>query len=106
MTNPSGLGTLQQLALLAVARLGREAFGNAIRGEIRRQTGRDMAVSTIYVTLVRLEEQGLASSELADAEPGAGGRGKRFFRVTPAGWTALRTARAELDGMWEGVEPA
>ena len=106
MTDHPTLGDLQQLAMLAVARLGDDAYGSAIREELVRVAGREVAVSTVYVTLVRLEEQGLVASEQVSPEPGAGGRGKRYFRVTPQGWAALRASWEALARMWEGVEPA
>ena len=97
------LGDLQQLAMLAVARLGSEAYGAAIREELLRVAGRSVSVPTVYVTLVRLEEQGLVQSAEARREEGRGGRARRVFRLTPVGWTALDTARASSDRMWDGV---
>ena len=97
------LGDLQQLAMLAVARLGRDAYGAAIRSELRSVAGRSVSVPTIYVTLVRLEEQGLVESSESPPEPGRGGRPRRVFRLTEDGWTALERARASTASMWEGV---
>lgn len=99
----SSLGDLQQLVMLAVARLGDEAYGNAIRQELADVAGRRVAVSTVYVTLVRLEDNGLVSSKQAEPEPGAGGRGRRYFRVAPEGWAALHASREMHDRMWAGV---
>ena len=97
------LGDLQQLAMLAVVRLGDEAYGAAIRDELARVAGRKVSVQTVWVTLVRLEEQGLtASTEVAAPE---GGRPRRVFRLTPEGWKALEEARASMARMWEGVVP-
>lgn len=94
------LGDLQQLAMLAVARLGADAYGAGVRDELKRVAGREVSVPTVYVTLVRLEEQGLVKS--ADAD-GAGGRPRRVFELTPGGWSALQAARASMARMWEGV---
>lgn len=97
------LGDLQQLAMLAVARLGEEAYGAAIRAELADVAGREVSVQTVWVTLVRLEEQGLtASGEAAAPE---GGRPRRVFRLTAEGWAALEDARASMAQMWEGVVP-
>jgi DNA-binding PadR family transcriptional regulator len=97
------LGDLQQIAMLAVARLGDEAYGAAIRDELRRVAGRTVSVQTVWVTLVRLEEQGLTTS--ADVAAPEGGRPRRIFGLTPAGWRALEAARASAARMWEGVVP-
>lgn len=97
------LGDLQHLALLAVARLGDDAYGAAIRDELARVADRRVSVQTIWVTLVRLEEQGLATSEERPA-PG-GGRPRRVFRLTADGWSALDEARGAIVRMWDGVVP-
>ena len=100
------LGDLQQLTMLAVARLGKDAFGSAVQDELLRVSGRDVSVPTVYVTLVRLEDQGLVRSTNLRSDPNRGGRGKRIFEITPSGWEALETSRLALERMWEGVEPA
>ena len=100
------LGDLQQLTMLAVARLGDEAFGGAIQDELQKVAGRDVSVSTIYVTLVRLEDQDLVESKKTLPDPARGGKGKRFFSLTPKGWEALDASRNALTRMWEGVTPA
>lgn len=98
------LGELQQMTMLAVARLdATEAYGAAIREELKRVAGRSVSVPTVYVTLVRLEERGLVASTEAPAAGGRGGRARRVFRLTPAGWRALNEARAAMARLWEGV---
>jgi DNA-binding PadR family transcriptional regulator len=97
------LGDLQHMTMLAVARLGARAYGAAIRDELRVVGGRKVTVPTIYVTLVRLEEQGFVASDEAPAEGSRGGRPRRVFRLTAKGWKALDAARAEISRMWEGV---
>lgn len=97
------LGDLQQFVMLAVARLGDQAYGAAIRKELNEVAGRRASVPTVYVTLVRLEEQGLATSRSEAPDPGQGGRARRVFELTPDGWDALEHARLSMSRMWEGV---
>jgi PadR family transcriptional regulator len=97
------LGELQQMTMLAVARLDGEAYGSSIRDELREVAGRRVTVPTVYVTLVRLEDQGLVDSKEAPPVGDRGGRPRRVFRLTPAGWRALERARAAMTRMWEGV---
>ncbi len=97
------LGDLQQVAMLAVARLGANAYGAAIRDELLHVAERKVSVQTVWVTLVRLEKQGLVDSTEGPREEGRRGRARRVFRLTPAGWSALDTARASTARMWEGV---
>ncbi len=104
MTRPHQLGAFQQLAMLAVLRLGDEATGSTLQEELETEAGRRVTISTIYVTLDRLEGKGLVRSWLGSSTPVRGGKARRFYEVTPAGARALRESRAALDRMWAGVE--
>ena len=102
MTKTKPLGELQQLLMLALVRLEDNAYGAVIRRELAEITGRRLSISAIYVTLVRLEEQGLVASR--DGEiPANGGRPRRCFRVTDPGIEALKTSRDAANSMWSGV---
>jgi len=98
------LGELEQLLMLAVARLGSDAYGAAIQKLIEETAGREATIATIYVTLVRLENKGLVQSRRESPTPTRGGKGKRCFTLTPKGVTALKDARSVLDRMWRSVE--
>lgn len=104
MTRGNHLGELEELALLAAMRLGPDAYGAAIRRELRRRAGRAPSVSTIYVTLMRLEEKGLVRSRLGESTGPRGGRPKRLFEPTPQGVEELQAARRVRERMWEGLE--
>ena len=97
------LGDLEELVLLAVLRLGDEAYGARIREELRTLAHRSPSISTIYVTLMRLEEKGLSRSWLGEPSGARGGKAKRHFQVTPEGARALEASRAVRDRMWAGV---
>jgi len=97
------LGELQQMTMLAVERLDDKAYGAAIRDELQGVAGRKVSVPTVYVTLVRLEEQGLVDSTEVPGAGERGGRARRVFRLTPAGWQALNRARSAMSSLWEGV---
>jgi len=99
------LGEFEQIVLLAILRLGDEAYGVPIRREIERRTGRALTVGALYRTLDRLQAKGYVSSAFSDPTPERGGRSKRYFTVRPAGLQALRASREALTAMWEGLEP-
>ena len=98
------LGEFEQIVLLAVLRLGDEAYGVPVRREIEKRTRRSLTVGALYRTLDRLEEKGCVSSRMSDPVPERGGRAKRYFRVEPLGLRALRQSGRELAAMWEGVD--
>src|SRR5688500_7597766 len=95
------IGELEQIILLAVLRLGDDAYGVPIRAEIESRTGRLLTVGALYRTLDRLEEKGYVSSQFGEPTPERGGRSKRYFTVRPAGIRALRTSRDALAAMWD-----
>jgi DNA-binding PadR family transcriptional regulator len=100
------LGELEQLVMLAVVRLGPEAYGAAIQRELAQRARRRISIGTVYVTLTRLESKGLVSSWMGDPTPARGGKAKRYYAVERAGQAALRTAKDSLMRMWEGLAPS
>lgn len=98
-----GLGEFEHLVLLAVARLGPEAYGVPIVDELEQQTGRRVSRASVYVALKRLEAKGLIHATLGEPTPERGGRAKRFFQITPEAEQRLIDAREALLKMWANV---
>jgi PadR family transcriptional regulator, regulatory protein PadR len=98
------LGDLEHLVLLAILRLGQEAYGIPILDEVSARSGRDVSRATVYVALKRLEQKGLVTSRLGESTPERGGRAKRFFKLRPAGLKALRDSRAMFLSLWRDYE--
>jgi len=96
----------EQQVLLAVWRLGAEAYGAAVRDELETRTGHDVAHGAVYVTLVRLEKKGYLRSSLSDPTPVRGGKAKRFFRITSEGIAGVRAIRSVMDSLWDGLPEA
>lgn len=100
----SQLGEFEHLVLLAILRLGDQAYAPAILEEIETRTGRPPSPGSMYVTLDRLEEKGLLRSRLADSTDERGGRPRRYVTVTPLGVRQLRASRTALLALWRGLE--
>jgi PadR family transcriptional regulator PadR len=101
---PSVLGDFEQLVLLALVRLGPDAYGATIRREIEDRTGRELAISAVYTTLQRLEQKGLVRSRVGEPLPERGGRRRKHFELLPLGARALKAAYDAFMGMTAGVE--
>lgn len=97
------LTDLEQLLLLAVLRLGADAYGAAIQADLEEHAEREVSLGSIHVTLGRLEERGLARSEKGEPRGRRGGKARRIYAVTPEGRGALERGREVLDRMWDGV---
>jgi len=98
------LGGFEKLLLLAVLRLGKDAYGAAIFEELEARTHRGVAPGAVYVTLRRLEKRGLVKARTGESTPVRGGRPKKIYTLEPDGLEALRDARREWDAMAEGLE--
>jgi PadR family transcriptional regulator PadR len=96
----------EQQVLLAVWRLGGDAYGASVREELEARTGHEVAQGAVYVTLMRLEKKGLLRSRLSDPTPVRGGKAKRIFGITPQGVEGVRAMRALMDRLWEGLAEA
>lgn len=86
------IGELEELILLTVGILYKEAYGVAVMDEIEKQTGRSLNISAVHAVLKRLEEKGLVTSDMSDPTNERGGRRKRIFNLTAAGRKALEQA--------------
>ena len=98
------LGDMEHLVLLAILRLGPDAYGIPILDEVSARSGREVSRATVYVSLKRLEQKGLVASRLGESTPERGGRAKRYFKIRPAGLKALRDSRAMFLGLWRDLE--
>lgn len=104
MARKQGVGALERLVLMAVLRLGDEAYGQSIREELHERAGRRIGPGTIYPTLDRLESKGLLTSRLGEPTPERGGRAKRYFTPTEAGIEELRRGWREITRLARGFE--
>lgn len=84
----SGVGSLEELTMLAVQSLAENAYGITIH-EALKEAGRNISIGSLYVTLGRLEEKGYVTSTMGDPTAERGGRAKKYFALTGAGVQAL-----------------
>jgi PadR family transcriptional regulator PadR len=104
MADRDYLGEFEQIVVLALLRLGDQAYGVTVRQEIEFRTKRDVSIGAVYATLDRLERKGYVKSDLGEPTPERGGRSKRFFRVTTKGLAAVKRTQRALQRMTEGLD--
>src|ERR1700741_4464090 len=97
------LGGFELLVLLALIRLGDEAYGVPISEAIEESSGKEVAIGSVYITLERLESKGLVTSRLGEPTAERGGRAKTYFKVTAKGLREVRNAQRTLVNLWAGV---
>ncbi len=94
------LGEFELMVMLALLRLGDDAYGVPISKELAETTGRGATLGSVYAALERLERKELVSSKLADPTPERGGRAKRYFVVTRKGLQAVQVTKTALEQLW------
>ena len=96
------ISRIDELILIAIWKLGENAYGMAVREEIIRATGMNWLLGAIYGPLARLHRQGLVTSVKGEPTPERGGRAKVYYELTPAGKAALKTIREISAEVWKG----
>ena len=100
------LGEVEHHVLLAILRLGTDAYSVAIFNELESSAGRNVSLAAIYVALRRLEKKELLESRLVD--PSDGGKAshpRRYVRLTSKALQMMRGSRQAFLKLWDGVEP-
>jgi len=97
------IGEFEELCLLIVGVLNEDAYGVSVQDEIKKRTGRNVTISSIHSTLVRLEKKGLLKSYMGGANEIRGGRTKRIFEMTPDGKQVVRDARELRNQLWTDI---
>jgi DNA-binding PadR family transcriptional regulator len=104
MVKTPPIGELEQLILLAILRLGSDAYGLSIARELESQAGRRLSRGALYTSLDRLEAKGFLRWTLEVGGPERQALPKRVYSVLPRGMAALRTSQRILRRMWRGLD--
>ncbi len=99
------LSRIEEIILLAIWRLGDEAYGMSIREEVIKATGKKWLLGAIYGPLGRLQKNGYVISVKGEPSPERGGRAKVYYRVTKKGKEALVEIYRVQRSIWEGITP-
>jgi len=97
------LGEFEHRVLLAILRLGGEAYSVPLVIELEERTGREVSQSSVFIVLQRLEKKGLLSSRIDESSRSETGRVRRYFALTPHAVEKLKESRRALFNLWEGV---
>jgi DNA-binding PadR family transcriptional regulator len=99
------LGDFEHQVLLAILRLGGEAYSVSIVQELEVATERDVSQAAVFIALQRLEKRGLVRSRMERPETSDARRVRRYFKLTKMGIAQMRDARSVLSKLWAGIEP-
>lgn len=99
----TNLGEFEEVLLLLVLILEKEAYVLHIRDELKTQVNRSISMGALHTTLTRLEKKEFLKSEMAGATQERGGRRKRIYELTAAGKAALNEVRELRANLWNQV---
>ena len=98
------LGEFEVLVLVALRRLGDDAYAVTIKREIEGRARRSASIGAIHAALGRLADKGFVAFRISDPMPVPGGRARKYSKITPAGVRALEQSTAALARMLDGLE--
>ncbi|MDN5213421.1 helix-turn-helix transcriptional regulator [Fulvivirgaceae bacterium BMA12] len=94
------LGEFEEVVLLSVASLNDKAYSVAIVDQLDQQISRKVKLGVVHAILHRLEEKGYLKSELGEPSAERGGKRKRFYSLTAAGFAAIRRSYEVRQQLW------
>jgi PadR family transcriptional regulator PadR len=97
------LGEFEEVVLLTVGVLYKDAYGVSIKKEIETRLSRNVSVGALQSALQRLEQKGYLKSHEGDATPERAGRPKRYFQITAYGKKAIDYTRTTREELWQAI---
>ena len=97
------LSRIEEIILLAILKLGNEAYGMKIREEVMIATGEKWLLGAIYGPLGRLYKNGYVTSVKGKPTSERGGRAKIYYQITPSGQSALGKIQKVNLYIWKDV---
>ena len=89
----------EEQILLAVHFLNHNAILNTIREHIKKYTGKNYSLGTIYVPLNRLHVNGFLESHLEKVS--GSNKPVRYYKITSMGYEVLSALKKRTDEMWD-----
>jgi PadR family transcriptional regulator PadR len=97
------LGEFEEIVMLTVGILYKEAYGVAIIDEMENRLGRKVSIGALQTVLRRLEDKGFLASEFGEATSVRGGKRKRYFSLTNLGSRVLRETQEQRIEMYKAI---
>ena len=97
------VGEFEEIVLLTIAIIHKDAYGVAIKDEIELRLKRDVSMGALHSALVRLEDKGLIRSVNGEATDDRAGRPRRYFQITALGKKALEYVRNTREELWRAI---
>jgi PadR family transcriptional regulator, regulatory protein PadR len=97
------LGEFEEIVILTIAVLYKEAYGVAIKNEIETRLARNVSMGAMHTALVRLEDKGYIKSYDGEGTEERAGRPKKYFQITALGKRAMQYSRDTRNDLWRAI---
>lgn len=97
------IGEFEEVVMLTVAVLYKDAYGISIKEEMEKRLGKPVNLGAMRIALKRLEGKGFLKSEFGEVTAVRGGKRKRYFRVTPNGKKVLQQVMEVRKNLWDSI---
>ena len=97
------LGEFEEIVLLVIGILEKEAYGFAIKKEIETRMSRTVSMGALHTALLRLEEKGYVKSFAGEQTTDRAGRPRRYFEIAALGKKALEYTRTSREELWKAL---
>jgi PadR family transcriptional regulator PadR len=97
------LGEFEEIVLLTIAILHKEAYGVSIKKEIETRLSRNVSMGAMHTALVRLEDKGYIKSYDGDSTQERMGRPKKYFQITALGKKAMEYSKDTRNALWSAI---
>jgi len=96
------LTKLEELILLSVWRLGKNAYGTTIYRHLQSVTEKKLSLGGVYFPLERLSGQGYLRAYYGEATEARRGLSRKYYLLTETGAQALNDIKRVNDILWKG----
>jgi len=97
------LGEFEEIVMLTIGILYKEAYGVSIKKEIESRLSRSVSMGALHTALVRLEDKGYIQSTAGETTEDRAGRPKKYFEITAYGKKALEYSKNTRDALWQAI---
>jgi PadR family transcriptional regulator, regulatory protein PadR len=97
------LGEFEEVVMLTVGILYKDAYGVSIKKEIETRLKRGVSVGALQTALKRLEDKGYLKSFDGEATEERAGRPKRYFQITALGKKVMEYSKSTRDELWNAI---
>ena len=97
------LGEFEEIVMLTIGILYKEAYGVAIKDEIETRLSRQVSMGAMHSALVRQEEKSYIKSVNGEVTEERMGRPRKYYQITALGKKAMEYSKDTRNELWRAI---